>query len=52
MAAGIAEAVQDASMDGVEIVTELINRAEWALEEAQAKGRNSTKVLTPPSLPH
>ena len=52
MAAGVAEAVQDAGMDGVDIVTERINRAEWALEEAQAKGRNSTKLLAPPSLPH
>jgi GGDEF domain-containing protein/tetratricopeptide (TPR) repeat protein len=52
MAAGVAEAVQDAGMDGVDIVTELINRAEWALEEAQTKGRNFTKLLAPPTLPH
>ena len=51
MAAGVAEAVKDAGMDGVDIVTELINRAEWALEEAQATGRNSTRALAPPSLP-
>lgn len=51
MAAGVAEAVRDGDMDGSDIVTELINRVESALEEAQATGGGSTKVLEPPSLP-
>jgi len=51
MAAGVAEAVREGEMDTVDIVTELINRVEWALDAAQANGGSSTKVLEPPTLP-
>ncbi|MBI4465705.1 MAG: tetratricopeptide repeat protein [Acidobacteria bacterium] len=48
MAVGFAEAVQDQSMDSADVVTELVNRLEWALEEARKAGPNDTKVLEPP----
>ena len=48
MAAGVAELVLDAEMDGADLVTELINRVEQALEEAQ--GAYDTKLLDPPIL--
>ena len=51
MAAGVAEAVREDEMDNVDIVTELINRVEWALDAAQANGGGNTKVLEPPTLP-
>ncbi|MBI2815829.1 MAG: GAF domain-containing protein [Acidobacteria bacterium] len=51
MAAGVAEAVREGDMDSTDIVTELINRVDSALEEAQSAGGDSTKVVEPPSLP-
>jgi GGDEF domain-containing protein len=51
MSAGIAEAVREGDMDGTDIVTELINRVELALEEAQSTGGDSVKVLHPPAVP-
>jgi diguanylate cyclase (GGDEF)-like protein len=50
MAAGVAEAVLEGDMDSTDIITELINRVESALEEAQSAGGASTRVLEPPTL--
>ena len=44
---GIAEAVMRADFDPIDIVTEVINRAEAALEAAKAEGANSAKSLAP-----
>lgn len=43
--AGIAEAVMKADFDPVDIVTEVINRAEAALEAARAEGGNKAQSL-------
>ena len=48
--AGIAEAVRDEKMDTADVVTELVNRLEWALEAALQAGLNDSKVLEPPAL--
>ena len=50
MVVGMAEAVLDDDMDSTDIVTELINRVETALEEARTMGNNSTRVIEPPSV--
>jgi diguanylate cyclase (GGDEF)-like protein len=47
---GIAEAVVQSKFDPVDIVTEVINRAEAALEAAKAEGVNSAKSLGAPAL--
>jgi GGDEF domain-containing protein len=47
MTVGIAEAVIQARFDSVDIVCELINRAESALESAKAGGANTVKALSP-----
>jgi diguanylate cyclase (GGDEF)-like protein len=47
MTVGIAEAVMQARFDSVDIVCELINRAESALESAKAGGANTVKALSP-----
>ena len=47
--AGIAEAVIAENYDPVDIVTELINRAAFALEIAEAEGGNKTHALAPQS---
>jgi diguanylate cyclase (GGDEF)-like protein len=47
---GIAEAVLQSRFDPVDIVTEVINRAEAALEAAKAEGLNSAKSLNAPVL--
>lgn len=47
MTVGIAEAVIQARFDSVDIVCELINRAESALESAKAAGASSVKALSP-----
>ncbi len=44
---GIAEAVMKADFDPVDIVTEVINRAESALEAARAEGGNKAQSLAP-----
>lgn len=44
---GIAEMVMQAQYEPVDIVTEVINRAEIALEGARAEGPNSAKSLAP-----
>ena len=44
---GIAEAVMQARFDPVDIVTEVINRAESALEIARAEGGNKAHALAP-----
>ena len=44
---GIAEAVMQQQFDPVDIVTEVINRAEAALESAKAEGSDSVKSLAP-----
>jgi diguanylate cyclase (GGDEF)-like protein len=44
---GIAEAVMNAQYDPIDIVTEVINRAESALESAKAEGPNSAKSVAP-----
>ena len=49
MTAGVAETVQEGEMDTADIVTELINRVEGALEAAQSNG-GSTKVIEAPTL--
>src|SRR5262249_33145016 len=43
--AGIAEAVIQAKFDAVDIVTELINRGEAALDQARAAGGNKAQSL-------
>jgi len=50
MAVGIAEAVRDQDMDAADVVTELVNRLEWALEAALQAGLNDTRVLEPPAV--
>lgn len=45
MTVGIAEAVLQSRFDPVDIATEIINRAENALEAAKAEGPNNTKSL-------
>jgi diguanylate cyclase (GGDEF)-like protein len=44
---GIAELAMQTQFDPLDIVTEVINRAESALEAAQAEGVNSAKSLAP-----
>ncbi len=44
---GIAEAVMKADFDPVDIVTEVMNRAESALEAARAEGGNKAQSLAP-----
>ena len=50
MAAGVAELAPGFEMDSADLVTELINRVEQALEDAQANGAYDTKILDPPTL--
>jgi GGDEF domain-containing protein len=45
MSAGIAEAVLQEKFDAVDIVTEVINRVENALEQARAEGGNKAHSL-------
>jgi len=47
MTVGIAEAVMQPRFDPVDIVCELINRAECALESAKSEGANTVKALAP-----
>ncbi len=47
MTAGIAEAVMQSRFDPVDIVCEMINRAERSLEAAKAEGANTVKALAP-----
>ncbi len=47
MTVGIAEAVMQPRFDPVDIVCELINRAERALESAKSEGANTVKALAP-----
>jgi len=47
MTVGVAGAVIHKEYDPVDIVTEVINRAEHALEVAQSKGPNSAHVMAP-----
>ncbi|MBI3935226.1 MAG: GAF domain-containing protein [Acidobacteria bacterium] len=51
LAAGVAEAIREGAMDSTDRVTELINRAEWALEAARQAGLDAVKLLDPPALP-
>jgi diguanylate cyclase (GGDEF)-like protein len=44
---GIAEAVMHSEFDPIDIVTEVINRAEAALEAARAEGPDAAKSLAP-----
>lgn len=48
MVAGFAEAIREGTMDNVDRVTELINRVEWALEDASKSGGGTVKILEPP----
>jgi GGDEF domain-containing protein len=50
MAAGIAEAIRETTMDAPDRVTELINRLDWALDAARKAGSTTVKVLDPPAL--
>jgi diguanylate cyclase (GGDEF)-like protein len=50
LAAGVAEAIRELSMDSTDRVTELINRAESALEAARADGPDAVKLVSPPEL--
>jgi GGDEF domain-containing protein len=50
--AGFAEAIRDGTMDNVDRVTELINRVEWALDEAQKFGGGVVKIIDPPKYKH
>jgi diguanylate cyclase (GGDEF)-like protein len=51
IAVGIAELAMQTQFDPLDIVTEVINRAESALEAAQAEGVNSAKSLAPQMEP-
>ena len=50
MAALIGEAVQEREMENVDVVTELINRLDKAVDAAERTGDNSTRLLVPPTL--
>jgi len=50
MAAGVAEAIREGAIDSTDRVTELINRAEWALEAARQAGADAVQLLDPPEL--
>jgi diguanylate cyclase (GGDEF)-like protein len=52
MSAGIAEAVMHETFDAVDIVTEVINRAENALELARAEGANKAHAVAPNLQPN
>jgi diguanylate cyclase (GGDEF)-like protein len=47
IAVGIAEAVMQQQFEAIDIVTEVINRAEAALDAARSEGPNSAKALAP-----
>jgi len=51
LAAGVAEAMRETTIDTTDRVTELINRAEGALEAARQEGPDAVKLLIPPELP-
>ena len=51
MVVGVAEAIRSENMDNADIITELINRLESALEAAQQDEGNITKLLDPPLVP-
>lgn len=50
IAAGFAEAIREGAMDNTDRITELINRLEWALDEAAKTGGSGVQVLAPPQL--
>jgi diguanylate cyclase (GGDEF)-like protein len=50
LSAGIVEAVPKADFDSEDIVTDLINRAEFSMEEARKKGGDSIVALETPKL--
>ena len=50
LSAGIVEAVPKSDYDGEDIVTDLINRAEFSIEEARKKGGDSIIALETPKL--
>ena len=50
LSAGIVEAVPKADYDSEDIVTDLINRAEFSMEEARKKGGDSVIALETPKL--
>jgi diguanylate cyclase (GGDEF)-like protein len=47
IAVGIAEAAMQPQFEAIDIVTEVINRAETAIEAARAEGPNAAKALAP-----
>ncbi|MSO20438.1 MAG: GAF domain-containing protein [Acidobacteria bacterium] len=49
--AGFAEAIREGTMDNVDRVTELINRLEWALDDAVKEGGSNVKIVSPPLTP-
>ncbi|OFV96511.1 MAG: hypothetical protein A3H28_06260 [Acidobacteria bacterium RIFCSPLOWO2_02_FULL_61_28] len=50
MAALIGEAVQEREMENVDVVTELINRLDKAVDAAERTADNSTRLLVPPTI--
>lgn len=48
VAIGVAQALMQPAYDPADLVTELVNRAETALAQAQSRGSNQTQVLPPP----
>ena len=50
MVVGVAEAIRSENMDNADIITELVNRLESALEAAQQDEENVTKLLDPPGV--
>jgi GGDEF domain-containing protein len=50
LSAGIVEAVPKPDYDSEDIVTDLINRAEFSMEEARKKGGDSIIALETPKL--
>ncbi len=50
LSAGIVEAVVRADFDSEDIVTDLINRAEFSVEEARKKGGDTVIALETPKV--
>jgi diguanylate cyclase (GGDEF)-like protein len=50
LSAGIVEAVAKADFDNEDIVTDLINRAEFSIEEARKRGGDTIVILETPKL--
>jgi hypothetical protein len=50
LSAGIVEAVSKADFDSEDIVTDLMNRAEFSVEEAKKRGGDTVVTLEAPKV--